>query len=496
MKNKIEARSDFESIKNDPILLLKVIKEHALNYQENRYSMLIVLDALRTLLNTKQKEGESLQDYTKRFRVARDVLKSHIGGPIILTKIVKATSGYEEADAEKREKMQEQAYNQLLAFMYLDNADKTKYGSILTGLNTQQSLGNDQYPKSVTESNNVLSNHKFDAMPRKSGGKNKNNSSEGNKNKEKKDEDKEDEEVNLSFAQLEGKCYCCGKAGNKSPSCRDKGKPKDEWAISKAQQSHAQATASDVSAVSTPTTSTPPPSSNSSTAGWAGVHIELQFQQFEAHEMRNWILLDNQSSVSVFCNRDLVQNIRKSSDGDMHLSTNGGVLVTSNKADLPQWGEVWFNNSAITNIISYAEMADRFRITYDSGKEDAFIVHLSSDKTVRFSRLGNNLYVFKPPIKETQLLNTVEENKTFYTQRQFDRAKRARDSIKDFKAMLRMNTITNNLKEKSTGLVSTVASHTLPLLPSVRQPKFSVSPASVLFFRLSHASVRFGLAFS
>jgi hypothetical protein len=46
----------------------------------------------------------------------------------------------------------------------------------------------------------------------------------------------------------------------------------------------------------------------------------------------------------------------------------------------------------------------------------------------------------------------VEENKSFYTQRQFERAKRARDlyhalgtpSINDFKAMLRMNTITNN----------------------------------------------------
>ncbi|KAI2501792.1 Reverse transcriptase (RNA-dependent DNA polymerase) [Fragilaria crotonensis] len=290
-------------------------------------------------------------------------------------------------------------------------------------------------------------------MPNKSGGKNKNNSADGNKNKDKKDDDKEDDEVNLSFAQLEGKCYCCGKAGHKSPSCREKDKPKDKWAINKAQQSHAQATVSDVSVVSTPTTnSTPPPSSNSSTTGWAGAHIEMQFQQFEAHEMRNWILLDNQSSVSVFCNKDLVQNIRESNDGNMHLSTNGGVLVTNKKADLPQWGEVWFNESAITNIISYAEMADRYRITYDSGKEDAFVVHLSDDKTVRFARRGNNLYVFKPPIKGVQLLNTIEENKTFYTQRQFDKAKRARDlyhalgtpSIKDFKAMLRMNTITNN----------------------------------------------------
>ena len=179
----------------------------------------------------------------------------------------------------------------------------------------------------------------------------------------------------------------------------------------------------------------------------------MQFQQFYPHEMRDWILLDNQSSVSVFCNRDLVQNIRKSNDGDMDLSTNGGVLVTKQKADLPQWGEVWFNNHAITNIISYAEMTDRYRITYDSGKEDAFIVHLSDNKTVRFNRLGKKLYVYKPSItKQLQLLNTVEENKTFFTQRQFDRAKRARDlyhaldtpSIQDFKAMLRMNSIIGN----------------------------------------------------
>ncbi|KAI2502242.1 hypothetical protein MHU86_12214 [Fragilaria crotonensis] len=141
MKNKIEARSDYELIRNDPIKLLKAIKEHALNYQESRYSMSIVLDAMRTLMGTKQKEGESLQDYTKRFRVARDVLKSHVGGPIVLTKIVEAMDGYEDADSEKRSKMCEQAFNQFLAFLYLDNADKAKYGSILTGLNTQQSLG-------------------------------------------------------------------------------------------------------------------------------------------------------------------------------------------------------------------------------------------------------------------------------------------------------------------------------------------------------------------
>ncbi|MGL6008684.1 MAG: hypothetical protein ACRC1D_04435, partial [Culicoidibacterales bacterium] len=129
MKNKIESRADFEKIRNDPILLLKAIKEHALNYQENRYTMSIVLDAMRTLMGTRQKENESLQDYTKRFRVARDVLKSHIGGPIVLTKIVETMKGYNEDDVEGTEKLRDKAFNQFLAYLYLDNADKAKYGT-------------------------------------------------------------------------------------------------------------------------------------------------------------------------------------------------------------------------------------------------------------------------------------------------------------------------------------------------------------------------------
>ena len=106
MKNKIESRADYNKIRNDPILLLKALKEHALNYQENRYSMSMILDAMRTVLGTRQKEGESLQDYTKRFRFARDVLKSHIGGPIIMTKIVEALPGYNKSNKDMCSKQQ------------------------------------------------------------------------------------------------------------------------------------------------------------------------------------------------------------------------------------------------------------------------------------------------------------------------------------------------------------------------------------------------------
>ncbi|KAG7363118.1 hypothetical protein IV203_026478 [Nitzschia inconspicua] len=73
LKNKIESRRDYAKIMNDPIALLKAIREHALNFQDDKFCMTIIIEALLTLVHTKQKEGESLQDYTRRFRIALEI---------------------------------------------------------------------------------------------------------------------------------------------------------------------------------------------------------------------------------------------------------------------------------------------------------------------------------------------------------------------------------------------------------------------------------------
>jgi hypothetical protein len=73
-------------------------------------------------------------------------------------------------------------------------------------------MGNDQYPKSIGEANNVLSNHRFDAIKQGSRFFNKNLTENSKK-------EPEQEKINLSFAQLEGKCYGCGKPGHKSLQC-------------------------------------------------------------------------------------------------------------------------------------------------------------------------------------------------------------------------------------------------------------------------------------
>ena len=149
-------------MKNDPIELLKVVKEHALNYQEHRYAMSIVLYSFRTMMSTMQKDHESLSDYTKRFKVEKDVMVSHIGGPIILTKYIEQMENYDVTDQKNVKICVEEAHDLMLGLLYLENADQRKYGSILKGLSVQQSLGNNQYPKYITKANELLSNHPFD----------------------------------------------------------------------------------------------------------------------------------------------------------------------------------------------------------------------------------------------------------------------------------------------------------------------------------------------
>jgi hypothetical protein len=184
--------------------------------------------------------------------------------------------------------------------------------------------------------------------------------------------------------------------------------------------------------------------------GWLGAHIQL----FQSEDMLNAILLDNQSTVTIFCNARMVNDIREMQDS-LHLATNGGVLVSKYKATVPDWGEVRFNPKAMTNIFCFAEMAQRHKALY-AHKDDSFIMHLSH-KDVKFNKAGAGLYVFRPNLSkgdksDMQFVTTLSENKTFYTDKQFERAKQARElyhavdmpSIKDFKAIIIMNAIKIN----------------------------------------------------
>jgi hypothetical protein len=115
---------------------------------------------------------------------------------------------------------------------------------------------------------------------------------------------------------------------------------------------------------------------------------------------------------------------------------------------------VWYDKTAIKNIFGLSELKKKHRATYDSEKEDTFIVHMNND-TLKFKCNPKGLYTYKVSDeyfkKQCHLINTVKENRVGYTQRQFEQAKRAQElyhivgtpTIELFKTLIKMNAIKN-----------------------------------------------------
>ena len=63
------------------------------------------------------------------------------------------------------------------------------------------------------------------------------------------------------------------------------------------------------------------------------------------------MLLDNQSTIYLICNKKFTSKIKKSRE-KLRLQSNGGKLVVNQQSDMPGYKiKTWFGNKAITNIV-------------------------------------------------------------------------------------------------------------------------------------------------
>ena len=79
---------------------------------------------------------------------------------------------------------------------------------------------------------------------------------------------------------------------------------------------------------------------NEKQIGWAN----LYFSFFQLQEMKELVLLDSNSTDTVFYNKNYVINIRKS-DKTLILKTNGGKMITTEICEVSYLGSQWFSES-------------------------------------------------------------------------------------------------------------------------------------------------------
>ena len=165
-----------------------------------------------------------------------------------------------------------------------------------------------------------------------------------------------------------------------------------------------------------------------------------------------WILLDSQSTVDVFCNAKLLDQIHEVPVSLKILST-GGISTTNKIGLLRGYGWVWYHPTGIANILSLSRVKEKFCVSFDSDKDNMFHVHLGGGVVRSYRESGRGLYFSDVRDLDNGIVfvNTVDYNKNKHSRQAYLRALNARllqnrmggPSYEHFKSIIRNNELHN-----------------------------------------------------
>ena len=490
LQYKIEERSDFESkIENNPITLLTAINElmHTISHEKLILPYETLWTTLAQLFEVKQNKEQKLSDYYETMKAFGSQFSKYFDTNF-LDKFVSNLDEYKNTkDVDERDALKKGAWQRLLAYGFLHNADHDKYGRLLNGFKKDYANSTDNFPKTIIDMKERMSISYNESKNIKKKDK--------NKEKEKdKQETSKTVEFAKSFAQIaEGKkaCWICG-GDHYADKCPLKEKIQVNKQFKKMMESYYQKLTTAypyfVQNVGTSTQSTTSTTANNSgtdtdtvasepmhnqrstTLSWDNFPIHpMLFQLGVSHRQQcvkctnKSIILDNGSSMSIFHDRELVDDIRKAKQ-PIKIATNAGSRAVFNEANVEGFGTVWYDENAIANIFALRDIKNKHRVTYDSAKEDAFIIHNSHNinECTRFKCNAHGIYELYVPVchkrqdnkniqEQSHLIDTVKENRQGYTKAQFQRAVAARKlyhslgapTLENYKKFLNMNGIQN-----------------------------------------------------
>jgi hypothetical protein len=117
------------------------------------------------------------------------------------------------------------------------------------------------------------------------------------------------------------------------------------------------------------------------------------------------------------------------------------VLELKMKANVPGFGDVWYDPNLKTNIFSFAELNEKHKITFDSTKERAFEVHLRN-KIVKFKMTTNGLYLYKPNdyvLRNDIKIARVRDNKQIENKKNENEIKKKNENKRNTKTNYKYN---------------------------------------------------------
>ena len=382
----IKGESDFktESSKFNCIWLLEKGKLISSGIDEKANKVCTLLKAMTSMCTIRQGQNESNDSFRKRIE-AVVLTVSLVGGDFMLYS-TSVTVAKDPMDPKKEEINED--LERLKAMLMILRADFNRYGDLQDSLFDGMHKGRDEFPTTVVQAYDLLQRVSNDVY---------NNSYHQQKNNKRFTFRKNKQSTNLSFAQkgktcelIPGKdgkvhediqCHNCHQMGHYSNQCPHKKKI-------------------------------------------ALAHFTLAQNELEVID-KNWVLLDTCSTVSVFCNSELVHDIQACLPGTgLTVITNGGSQSYAHTAEfnmLPM--KVHYNTHSIANILSLSDVANLpdTKLTMDTSKDRAILLH-HKNKVFRFKECADGLYYWnaadsntnktKSAVTNYSFVNTVANNKS------------------------------------------------------------------------------------
>jgi hypothetical protein len=165
-------------------------------------------------------------------------------------------------------------------------------------------------------------------------------------------------------------------------------------------------------------------------------------------DLRSVWLLDSQSTFDLCCNPDFAAKMRKAKQALIMSSNGSGLCITKECMVLGYEFWMWFTKRAMTNIICLKNIICLYRVTYDSERRTAFIVHQEEfglpNKVFDMHPCGLHFYYPEKTDGKYGFVQTVADNMKLFTKQQIEGALKARHlyetlaypSNDDFEAVL------------------------------------------------------------